>query len=89
MTDEQLRAMARRVRHKYAEVLVVVDLELAAKLMKDGDDFDAALDAAAVAILREEMAKHKCVHQLAKEFAESCRHPLENDDPTKSFVATT
>ena len=89
MTDEQLRAMARRVRHRYAEVVVVVDLELAAKLMKDGDDFAEALDAAAVAILREELAKAEAEnYELAETMFPFVPHP-NDDDPTQTIVIDT
>jgi hypothetical protein len=89
MTDEQLTRMARRIRYAYSEAIMVVDLEFAAKLMKDGDDFDATLDAAAVAIIREELAKAEAENRELAELIFPFVPHTDGDDPTQSFVTTT
>lgn len=78
MTDEQLRAMARRVLGLVSEV--VLDGRPCYVGYRDSLSFTRPIeevDAEAVAILREEMDKEwMAANHLA-------------DDPTQSFVATT
>lgn len=111
MTDEQLRAMARRVLGLVSEV--VLDGRPCYVGYRDSLSFTRPIeevDAEAVAILREEIdrANDDRTHPAggvsksfqafinkvqAEELEARRRDPLRgqpyNDDPTKSFVATT
>jgi len=90
MTDEQLRAMARRVLGLVSEV--VLDGRPCYVGYRDSLSFTRPIeevDAEAVAILREEMAKAQAAnYAMAEELFPFIPHP-NDDDPTKSFVATT
>ena len=89
MTDEQLRAMARRVLGLVSEV--VLDGRPCYVGYRDSLSFTRPIeevDAEAVAIMREEMAKAQTEnYAMAEEFFPFIPHP--NDDPTQAVSIDT